>query len=379
MVASCWNEMISQLPLAHVLQTQEWAEVKAGYGWKPFFLVWPDEGALELREEPWTPGYSPVAAALVLQRTLPIAGFAARLRVMYCPKGPVFDWNNAGLRGRVLADLKALARKQGAIFIKIDPDVVIGSGFPDQPDAEEDSLGRVVTGEMQLRGWRFSDEQVQFRNTVLIDLTPAEDELLANMKQKTRYNVRLASRKGVSVRPGALGDLDLLYRMYAETSVRDGFVIRGKDYYHKVWSTFLQAGLAEPLIAEVEGEPVSAVIIFRFAGKAWYMYGMSVQAHREKMPNHLLQWEAMRRAKQVGCATYDLWGAPDGFSPSDPLWGVYRFKEGFGGRVVRHLGAWDLPTRRIFYRLYTQTMPRLLNILRRRGKAQTRREITGDG
>lgn len=375
MVASCWNEMISQLPLAHALQTQEWAEVKAEYGWKPFFLAWPAEGALELRSEPWVPEYSPVAAALVLQRTIPIAGFAARLRVMYCPKGPVFDWYNAGLRGRVLADLKALARKQGAIFIKIDPDVVTGTGFPDQPEAEEDPQGRVVTGEMQLRGWRFSDEQVQFRNTVLIDLIPPEEDLLANMKQKTRYNVRLASRKGVSVRPGSLGDLDLLYRMYAETSVRDGFVIRGKDYYHKVWSTFLQAGLAEPLIAEVEGEPVAAVIIFRFAGKAWYMYGMSRQEHREKMPNYLLQWEAMRRARQVGCVSYDLWGAPDEFTASDPLWGVYRFKEGFGGQVVRHLGAWDLPTRRVFYQLYTQTLPRLLNIMRRKGKAETRREI----
>jgi lipid II:glycine glycyltransferase (peptidoglycan interpeptide bridge formation enzyme) len=146
---------------------------------------------------------------------------------------------------------------------------------------------------LQQGGWRFSPEQIQFRNTVLIDLSPELENLLANMKQKTRYNVRLAGRKGVSVRVGGLGDLDDLYRMYAETSARDGFVIRDAPYYRAVWSTFLEARMAEPLIAEVDGQMVAALIIFRFANKAWYLYGMSRAKHRRKMPNHLLQWEAM--------------------------------------------------------------------------------------
>ncbi len=149
---------------------------------------------------------------------------------------------------------------------------------------------------------------------------------------------------------------------------RDGFVIRDERYYLDLWTTFIRAGLAEPLIAEVDHEPAAAVVIFRFAGGAWYMNGMSRPAHREKMPNYLLQWEALCRAKAAGCETYDLWGAPDVFDESDSLWGVYRFKEGFSGEVVRHIGAWDLPVRPQMYRLYAQTLPRLLDWMRRRGQ-----------
>ena len=130
--------------------------------------------------------------------------------------------------------------------------------------------------------------------------------------------------------------------------------------------------MAEALIAEVGGEPVAAVIILRFAGTAWYLYGMSRALHREKMPNHLLQWEAIRRAKAYGCQVYDLWGAPDEFSEEDPLWGVYRFKEGLGGRLVRTIGAWDLPVQPGYYRLFTQVIPRLMEWMRWRGVARTR-------
>jgi lipid II:glycine glycyltransferase (peptidoglycan interpeptide bridge formation enzyme) len=137
----------------------------------------------------------------------------------------------------------------------------------------------------------------------------------------------------------------------------------------------MQSGKAEALIAEVNGELIAALIVFRFASKAWYMYGMSLPAHREKMPNHLLQWEAIRRAKECGCTTYDLWGAPDAFDQSDPLWGVYRFKEGLGGQVVRHIGAWDLPVRPMLYSLYTRILPRVLNVMRRRGRDRIKRMV----
>jgi lipid II:glycine glycyltransferase (peptidoglycan interpeptide bridge formation enzyme) len=117
------------------------------------------------------------------------------------------------------------------------------------------------------------------------------------------------------------------------------------------------------------------VIIFRYAGRAWYMYGMSRAVHREKMPNYLLQWEAMMQAKQAGCVEYDLWGAPDEFVEGDQLWGVYRFKAGLGAEVVRYIGAWDMPLNGMLYRTYTQLMPRLLGMMRRRGEEQTRGTI----
>ena len=220
-------------------------------------------------------------------------------------------------------------------------------------------------------GWRYSNEQIQFANTVMLDLSATEDELLARMKPKTRYNVRLAERKGVKVRQGSAHDLDLLYQLYAETSVRDGFVIRSIDYYHTLWNTFLKAGMVDILIAEVDEQPIAALILFKFQRKAWFLYGMSREMHRDKMPNYLLQWEAIRQSKRAGCHTYDLWGAPYQFVESDPLWGVYRFKDGLGGQVVRHIGAWDLPVRMTGYRLFTQLLPRVLAVMRSQGMART--------
>jgi peptidoglycan pentaglycine glycine transferase (the first glycine) len=384
-----WNEMITCLPGSHLLQTWEWGQAKAQFGWKPQGIVWGETSAGAIAYTKYADNSSllnrPLAAALVLQRTLPIGGFAARMRVLYVPKGPILDWANAPLRRKVLEDLQVLARQSGAIFIKIDPDVRLGEGVPDQPGSQEDPMGIEVTIHLKERGWRFSDEQIQFRNTVLIDLSPSEEEILGRMKQKTRYNIHLAERKGVSIRVGTPADWGLLYHMYAETSLRDGFVIRSEDYYRIMWDTFSSnppASVAsvptvEPLIAEVAGKAVAAVIIYRFAGKAWYLSGMSVDTHREKMPNYLLQWEAMRRAKAARCTVYDLWGAPEVFNEMDPLWGVFRFKEGLGGRVVRTLGAWDYPTRPVIYRLYTQILPRLLDVMRRRGKDRTRQITLG--
>jgi lipid II:glycine glycyltransferase (peptidoglycan interpeptide bridge formation enzyme) len=164
--------------------------------------------------------------------------------------------------------------------------------------------------------------------------------------------------------------------MYAETSVRDGFVIRSEDYYRQVWGDFHRAGMADLLIAEVDGEPVAGLILFSFGGRAWYLYGMSRDLHRDKMPNYLLQWEAMKQAKARGCRIYDLWGAPDDFNTQDSMWGVYRFKEGLGGQVIRTAGAWDYPARRILYPLYTRLLPAILSWMRRRGKERTRREVT---
>ncbi len=384
-----WNRAVASFPDSHLLQTWEWGQFKAQFGWKPFYMVWPragERGVMYTDATDSVLSQEPVeAAALVLQRTIPIRGFAALLRVMYAPKGPLLrDWGKGLLRQRVLTDLRDLGRQQGAIFIKVDPDVCLGKGFPGLDNTQVDCLGEQVVNDFNTYGWKFSDEQIQFRNTVMIDLTLPEETFLARMKQKTRYNIRLAQRKGVIVRTGGPDDLSSLYRMYAETSVRDGFVIRDEGYYRLLWQTFLTSQpamipgdrpYAQVLVAEVSGEAIAALFVFYFAARAWYLFGMSRDAHREKMPNHLLQWEAIRQAKAAGCRVYDLWGAPDEFNESDPLWGVYRFKEGLGGEVVRHLGAWDLPLRPFYYRLYTQILPRLLDLMRSRGKARARQTL----
>lgn len=380
-----WNSLLSNLPNPHFLQTYEWGQVKARYGWSPLYAVWTSDGKFAIFQETdycsLNTGHY-VGAALILKRQIINSGFAARLSVLYSPKGPLLDWSNESLRSRVLNDLQSFAREQGAIFLKMDPDVVLGTGVPSSEEEVIDNGGQAVMSELKRRGWRYAADQIQFRNTVLIDLTPSEDEMLAHMKQKTRYNIRLAEKKGVALRIGTRRDLPILYKMYAETSVRDGFVIRDEGYYKTVWEMFmtpqvsnLQSPLAEPLIAELGGEPVAAIFVFYFAGRAYYVYGMSRSAHREKMPTYLLQWEAMKRAKANGCTVYDLWGAPDVFDESDSMWGVYRFKEGLGGGVVRTLGAWDFAPSPLWYKMYSEIIPRILDVMRSRGKAKTKQNV----
>ena len=392
--------MIAKLPNPHFLQTVEWAQVKAAGGWQPLYVVWSNKsdksnksnrpgGAVLPNGGYYTdrPDLSDlfdfldlsdlsdiVASALVLKKTIIRSGFAARLCLLYCPKGPNLDWDDEPLRKRVLDDLQRLAHQQGAIFLKVDPDVVLGTGIPGADDSVTEPGGEAVRADWAQRGWRFSQDQIQFRNTVLLDVSPSEEEMLARMKQKTRYNVRLAAKKGVTVRVGGPADFTMLYQMYAETAARDGFIIRDESYYQTVWQTFQPSTVhgqasAQPLIAEADGEAIAAVFLFAFAGRAYYVYGMSRDVQREKMPAYLLQWEAMRWAKANGCTTYDLWGAPDVFDESDSMWGVFRFKEGLGGRVVRTLGAWDVAPNPLWYALYTQVMPKVLDFMRHRARA----------
>jgi len=355
--AADWNALAASLPQAHVLQSWEWGDFKSRYGWSARRFVW--------KSEETSPA---LAAAQVLTR------LERGLRILYVPKGPLLNWSDAALRWQVLADLQNLARRERAIFIKIDPDLPLpanaGILSVDMPSLEV--FGPQTSPASR---WRFSQDQIQFRNTVHLDLRQSESEILAGMKQKTRYNVRLAEKRGVRVRLGSRADLDLLYAMYAQTSLRDGFVIRSAQYYQDAWGSFMAAGLAQPFIAEAEGEALGALVLFKFARSAWYMYGMSREIQRDKMPNHLLQWEAMRWAKAQSCETYDFWGAPDEFVETDPMWGVWKFKEGFGGQVVKSIGAWDYAPVPWMYQLYSAILPRILGFMRWRGKKSTESSI----
>ena len=360
-----WNEIVGSLPNPHILQSWEWGQVKAQFGWQPFHKAWEQDGQVK-------------AAALVLERTINLGGMAARLRMHYTPKGPLLaDWEDTALRQEVISDLVQFGRERAAFLLKIDADVPVGLGVPGAEDAQEGLAGTRVIEMLKRDGWHFANEQVQFRNTMHIDLTASDEDLLQAMKSKTRYNIRLAGRKGVSVRRGTDADFEMLYSMYAETAVRDGFAIRGRDYYQAVWQTYYAAQALTPLIAEVEGQAVAGLMLFHFAGTAYYLHGMSRDAHRNLMPTYLLQWEAAVIGKQRGCRVYDLWGAPDVFDESDSMWGVYRFKQGLGGQVLRTVGAWDKPLRPLVFQLYSRVWPRIMDLLRARGRAKTRQEITG--
>jgi peptidoglycan pentaglycine glycine transferase (the first glycine) len=391
-----WNELIAGLPQAHILQSHEWGQVKTQNGWQPNYLLWikdpgsdPEEIDFIILSEPVIEDVSfstenILAAALLLTRD---AGLPVTLGIAYCPKGPLLNWSNTALRNRVLLNLKETARQRGAIFLKIDPDVKIGTGIPGTLTDEPNPVGEAVMAALSLDGWHPSGEQVQFRNTAVLDLRKSEDELIAGFKQKTRYNIRLSERKGVKIHSGTGADLDILYSLYAETAVRDSFTIRDADYYRRAWGDFFRVspdGLnvqlpqkvsepgAIPLIAEFEKQPIAALIVYQFSRRGWFLFGMSRAEHRDKMPNYLLQWEAIKALKHSGSTSYDLWGAPDEFMEGDPLWGVYRFKKGFQGEIHRHIGAWDFPIRPFWYRLYNGVLPWVLDLMRARGNRSTR-------
>ncbi len=335
--ASVWDTALLTLPKAHILQSWTWGAFKEHHQWQARRMLW--------REKDRTP----LAAAQLLTQK------RSYFTMGYIPKGPILDWERPLLVEAVLDDLEQTARQLSLVMLKIDPDVRI-----DRPE------GHRIQNILKRRGWAPSFEQVQFRNTMIIDLQDSLETLLAAMKSKWRYNIRLAKRKGVIVREARRDELPLLYTMYAETALRDEFVIRDEAYYLEAWTAFLDAGLAHPLVAEVKGNRVAMLILLHFGKRAWYMYGASLDLYRNYMPNHLLQWEAIRQAKALGCATYDLWGAPDTLDRRDPMWGVYRFKQGFNAEFVPQIGAYDYAPRPLLYRLFAFLRPRIVALAERR-------------
>ncbi len=332
--SDAWDRFVAGHAHAHVLQTSPWGALKSQFGW-----VAERAGLIH--------GGKPVAGAQVLYRQLP-----ARLgRLAYVPKGPVVTWDNEEQLGECLALLDQAARAQGAIALTIEPDL------PDETTHRE---------RMRALGFRPSPlDSVQPRRTIVVDVSPEEDAILAAMKSKTRYNVRLAGRKGVVVREATEADLPAFNQLMAATSERDRFGVHAPGYYEAAYRLFVPHNRARLLLAEVAGEAVAAAMAFALSPRSWYFYGASSDAHREKMPTYLLQWEAMRWAKSLGCTTYDLYGVPDEDEAvleaeftqrHDGLWGVYRFKRGFGGRLVRSLGAWDRVYAPARYRLYRRML-----------------------
>jgi len=334
--AAAWDAALLALPNPHVLQSWTWGLLKESQGWQAARFLWRDDARI-------------LAAAQILTQQ------RGRLRFGYVPKGPVLDWGNMPLVDEVFSLLECYAREQKLLLLKLDPDV-----HADAP------LGKAVLARLEKRRWWNSFEQIQFRNTMMLDVRPDLDTLMAQMKSKWRYNVRLAVRKEVTVREARLDELPLLYQMYVETSERDNFVIREQAYYLDVWRSFMEVGLALPLVAEADGIPLAMAVLLYFEAQAWYMYGASRSIQRNLMPNHLLQWEIIRRIKALGCTTYDLWGAPDELNESDPMWGVYRFKLGFGATFVPHIGAFDYAPNPWLYHIYGFLRPRIIALAHRR-------------
>lgn len=316
-----WQNFLSGHPEAHLLQSPAWGELKSFFGWNPVRIRAGESGAQ------------------ILFRRLPL-GLAAA----YIPKGPIGgDWDS------LWPEVDSLCRKNRAIFLKVEPDCW-----------EDSALGCAEPFD----DFRQSNP-IQPRRTVEISLEGTEEDWLARMKQKTRYNIRLAEKKGVVVHESE--DVDGFYRLMQTTGQRDQFGVHHLSYYRRAYELFVPSGDCALLMAEYNDKTLAGLMVFAQGTRAWYFYGASSNAERNRMPAYLLQFQAMRWAAARGCGVYDLWGIPDVDESvledqfagrDDGLWGVYRFKRGFGGIIRRSVGAWDKIYQPVLYNLYQIYMRR---------------------
>jgi peptidoglycan pentaglycine glycine transferase (the first glycine) len=318
-----WDQFLVLHPEAHILQSTPWGELKQHFGWKAIRLRQADSGA-----------------QILIRRLLP------GINLAYIPKGPLGqEWTS------LLPEIDLVCKHQRCVFLKIESDT-----------------WEITPGNLESRikpppGFENSQVSIQPPATLVVDLNGDEPAILGRMKQKTRYNINLALKKGVVIRPSA--DMNIFQSLMEITAQRDQFGVHNLNYYQRAYGLFHELGRCELLLAEYENNPLAAIIVFAYHRRAWYFYGGSSNQHRDMMPNYLLQWEAMRWARAQGCLEYDLWGVPDAdleqletqfANRNDGLWGVYRFKRGFGGELRRSTGPWDRVYQPLLYRVYLAWM-----------------------
>ena len=314
-----WNQFLENHPNAHLLQMGEWGELKRGFGWKPVRIINNEVGAQ------------------ILFRRLPLG-----LTIGYMPK-VVMSNELQEISNEFWKEVDSVCKQNKAIFLKIEPDTW----------SEEFIL--------HPSSFILSRHNIQPPRTIVIPIDGNEETILSRMKPKCRYNIRLAGKKGITI--CAWDDISAFHEMMTVTGGRDNFGVHSKEYYQRAYDLFHPKGTCELLVAEYEGRPLASLMVFANGKRAWYVYGASNDHERNRMPTYLLQWEAICWAKVRGCEEYDLWGVPDeneetleaNFeSRHDGLWGVYRFKRGFGGEVKRAAQALDRVYNPLLYWLYTK-------------------------
>ena len=315
-----WDAYLESKPNAHILQTSAWGLFKQNHGWYPKYL------------------FSDDAGAQVLFRRLPFG-----LSFGYIPKGPVGNnWE------KIIPETISLCRQENSFVLYVEPD---------EWEIEDES------NSLLSQGFNPSPISIQPRRTMILSLMGCEEDWLKNMKQKTRYNIRLARKKDVVIEQS--NDIELFNDLIKVTGSRDKFGVHTEQYYEDVFRLFSKKQDCILLIAKYEKIPLAGIMIFTRGKRAWYFYGASNSQERNRMPTYLLQWEAMRWAASRGCIEYDLWGIPDEtqdilernfMSRTDGLWGVYRFKRGFGGEIKRTAGVYQKIINKPLYSAYSMLM-----------------------
>jgi len=292
------------------LQSWEWGEFQKSVGRKTFYL----------KGDGWQ--------TLVVKHVLPL-----RKSYLYCPRGPVILSGTKDLsRMRdFLNEITKLAKKEKAIFVRVEP----------TGDIEEDDLRKL--------GFIKAQKDVQPKKTLILDLNLNEDELLGRMHEKTRYNIGLAQRKGVSVRKAEYNEKDFeeFWNLLNQTVQRQKIAIFEKEYYRKQLQNSSDKFKNLIFIAQYQGKIIAANLVNVFGNTMTYTHGGSDNQYRALMAPHLLQWEQIREAKNRACKAYDFWGIDEINWP-----GITRFKKGFGGQEVQYIGTFDLILKQAWYSAY---------------------------
>lgn len=298
-----WNRFVAQ-NRGSFLQSWAWGNFHHDYGREVKRIAVEEEGRI-------------IAGAQVISYQLP-----AKRAYFFSPRGPVV------YHDLVLEKIREMAPKDNALFWRLEP--------------AEEGLAR----RLELR----KVPDVHPRQSLVLDLGPGEEELLALMKPKTRYNIRLARKKGVKISVSSeIEDLDKFYSLITETADRQQIRVFPRSYYQLMVHILEEQSLAKIYLAEYEGEVIAANLMVAFGDTMTYLHGGTSRKHRNVMAPHLLQWQAIRDAKQAGLKYYDFFGISD----SKPSWaGITRFKRGFGGKEASYPGTFELPLNSVWYEAY---------------------------
>lgn len=319
-----YEAFVSSHPRGEFMQSTLWQQVKSSWQWE----------AVVSRD-----GEGKIAGACgVLIRRMPVFGTA----LLYAPRGPVCDLRDRAVLADLKAGIDALAKKHNAHLFKMDPDVAAG---------DEDFLR--LAEAMGFTRFYGPDgfETIQARFNYRLYLRGrGREELLAGFTQKTRYNIRVAQKHGVEMKVAGEEALDDFMRIYRTTGERDGFNTRPKEYFARMLSALGEH--CRLYMGYYQGEAVCGAIAVNYAGKVCYVYGASDNAHRNVMPNYLMQWEMIQWAVDTGCTVYDFQGiSGDLENEQGHMYGLYRFKRGFGGQVDELAGEFDYVYRPVANRL----------------------------
>lgn len=316
-----YEAFIAGHPKGHFAQSSLWGKQKSAWIWRAVAVRGKD-GKIK-------------GSMAFLIRKMPLFGAS----MLYACRGPVCDLTDRETFAQLLEGAKALAKQYHGYVIKVDPDV------PCQNTEFADMMKSFGFQIMQT-GKNFEGIQPKFVFRLNVE-GKTEEELMASFTQKHRYNIRLAGRKGVEVRLCGQEMVPDFTRIMVETGVRDNFVTRNEAYFSKMLENLGEH--ARLYMAFYEGQPIAGTLAIWFGDKVWYLYGASSNAHRNLMPNYLLQWNMIQWAVEKGCRVYDFRGISGDLSEDNPLYGLYKFKKGFNGDFTEFVGEMDLILNKFMY------------------------------